>query len=145
MHEKAVRKSWFARHWFWVVPVGCLSVLALVAAFVGAILLVVFGAMRSSDAYGIAMERAEQSDEVVAALGEPIEAGWLVSGNIQVNGPSGDANLSVPLSGPSGEGTLYVVAEKKAGQWHFDTMEVEVVGAAARIDLLAVTSESPRE
>ena len=73
---------------------------------------------------------------VHADLGEPVKAGWLVSGNVNVNGPSGEANLSVPLSGPHGKGTLYLTAHKRAGRWEYEVLEVEVEGRQDRIDLL---------
>jgi hypothetical protein len=52
----------------------------------------------------------------------------LVLGNINISGPSGNANISlpVPVSGPGGKGTLYVVAKKTAGGRNFETSQVEV-------------------
>jgi len=82
------------------------------------------------------MSRAREHPAVVEAIGERIEAGWLVSGNIHVNGPSGEADLSVPLEGPRGSGTLYIGADKIAGEWVFERMEVEVAGKAERVNLL---------
>jgi hypothetical protein len=110
--------------------------LAMFAAFLASIFLVVFGAMRSSGAYQIAISRARESPEVVEALGEPVEAGWFISGNINVSGPSGDASLSIPVSGPRGAGTIYLVAEKIAGEWVFERLEVELEGSGERLDLL---------
>jgi Cytochrome oxidase complex assembly protein 1 len=37
---------------------------------------------------------------VIEALGSPIKEGFFVSGNTNVNGASGEANLSIPISGP---------------------------------------------
>jgi hypothetical protein len=61
----------------------------------------------------------------------------MLSGNININGPSGNANLAIPLSGPKASATLYVVAEKRAGKWEYSTMEVAPEGQGERIDLLA--------
>lgn len=130
------KPGWFARNWKWAVPVGCVGMLALFAAFLASIFLVVFGAMRSSDAYQIAMSRARENPDIVAALGEPIEAGWFISGNINVSGPSGEANLSIPVSGPRGAGTIYVVANKIAGEWIFERLELELEGTGERLNLL---------
>jgi len=138
------QRSWWNRNWKWVVPVGCLVLLLpllAITGFVGTILAIVFGSIKSSDAYEEALARARANPAVVAALGEPVEDGWLVGGNIQVNGPSGSADLSSSLHGPKGKGTLYVVATKSAGRWEYQTLEVEVDGSPERIDLLAGPAE----
>ena len=95
-----------------------------------------FGAMKSSDVYKEALARAKASPAVAEALGTPIKAGYFISGNIKVSGPSGDADLSIPISGPRGKGTIYVEARKSAGEWSFSLLEVKIAGTQERIDLL---------
>lgn len=141
MYQQQPRPSWWSRNWKWAVPVGCLGGLVI---FVSGIVLFVFlvysgvtAAIRSSDAYQEGMARAQAHPELKAALGEPMESGFWVSGNINVSGPSGNANLSIPISGPKGSGTLYVVGTRSAGRWQYSTMEVEVPGRPSRVNLLA--------
>ena len=129
-------KNWWGRNWKWFVPVGCLSIIVLFAGFVVLILTLVFGMMKSSDVYKVGVAEAQAHPVVQEVLGLPIETGLFVSGNINTSGPSGEANLSIPISGPRGEGTIYVVAEKSAGQWEFSTLVVEVTETRQRIDLL---------
>jgi hypothetical protein len=76
------------------VPLGCFSIAMLFVVFVGSIALIVFSAMKSSDIYKDALARAETHPAVIEALGSPVTEGFLVSGNTNVNGPSGEANLS---------------------------------------------------
>lgn len=128
--------SWWSRNWKWFVPTGCLGLLAALLAFVALILFIVFGSMKSSDAYREAYDRAKASPAVQQALGTPVEDGLWLAGNIQVSGPSGHADLSFPVSGPKGAGTVYVVAGKSAGRWTFSTLEVEVDATRERINLL---------
>ncbi len=128
-------KNWWGRNWKWFVPVGCLSMLLLFVGSVAAILTLTFGMMKSSDAYGMAMARAQASPQVRQALGEPFEAGYMVSGRVNVNGAAGDADMAIPLTGPKGSGTLYLVAEKSAGEWIFKKLVLEVDASGARIDL----------
>jgi len=130
-------RSWFARNALWVVPVGCIGLLGALAAFAGLVLTIVMGSIKSTDAYREAVDRAKSSPQVQAALGEPVKAGWLVSGKVSVSGPSGDADLSVPLSGPKGTGTLYVTARKRTGHWQYEVLEVGVEGRPQRIDLMS--------
>jgi hypothetical protein len=129
--------NWWQRNWKWVVPAGCGGCLTLAAAFTALLLLFVFSLIKRSDVYVEAIAEARSHPAVVQALGEPIEPGFWVSGSISTSGPSGTADFSAPLHGPTGRGTLYVVAEKQAGIWSYEVLEVEVDGRSDRIDLLA--------
>jgi hypothetical protein len=128
-------RNWFARNWKWAAPTGCLLLFVLVGAFVAAIFYFVFSLMKSNDAYQHALEAARHDPQVVASLGEPMKEGWFVSGNFEENGPSGSANLSIPLSGPKGGATIYVEAHKNAGLWTYNTLVVELDATHQRIDL----------
>jgi hypothetical protein len=114
--------------------------LVLLAGFIFVIIGVVFGAMKSSDAYKTALARAKADSRVVNALGSPITDGFLVSGKTNVSGSSGDADMTVPISGPKGKGTIYFVASKFAGEWTFSKLIVEVGDTGEKIDL---TESSP--
>jgi hypothetical protein len=130
------RPNWFSRNWKWVVPVGCFGVVLLGALFACAILSLVFGMMKQSDPYQAAIQRAAASPTVVQQLGNPVSPRWWVSGNIQLNGSSGTADLTIPLSGPRGKATVYVIGQKSAGRWTYSLMEVEVDGVESRVNLL---------
>lgn len=139
--SQAPRPGWWSRNWKWFLPMGCLTFVALVVGFVGLLIVVVFGAMRSSDVYKEAVRRAKSNAEVAEALGAPLKEGWFLLGKTNVNGPSGEADISIPISGPNGSGTIYAVAEKSAGQWNYTTLQVEVSGTGKRIDLLGEEPE----
>ncbi len=127
--------GWWARNWKWLVPVGCLGIVALGLIFIAAIVGVVFGAMKSSDAYREALQHARSSPEVQAALGTPIEAGWFLSGHINVENTTGDADITFPISGPKGKAKVHAVATKESGRWNYSTLVVQVEGGKT-IDLL---------
>jgi len=129
-------ENWWSRNWKWVLPVGCLGSLVVCVGFVVLLLVIIFAAIKGSDAYTEGLARARASAEVKNLLGEPIEPGWL-TGKIKVSGPSGSADLAIPLSGPKGSATLYVVATKAAGKWEYSTLEVAPEGGGARIKLSA--------
>ena len=130
------RPNWWTRNWKWFVPLGCLSMLVLFVAFVGSVALIVFSAMKSTDVYKEALAKATANPAVIEALGSPIKEGFLVSGNTNVNGASGEANLSIPISGPNGKGTIYVAANKSLGRWNYSGLIVEIAKTHQRIDLL---------
>lgn len=100
--------------------------LFLFVAFVGGILFFVFSLLRSNGAYQGALERARKSPEAIVALGEPMEDGYFMSGNISTSNDSGRASLSIPLSGPKGKGTLRVEAIMQVGVWKFSRLNLVV-------------------
>jgi hypothetical protein len=130
------RPNWWKRNWKWFVPLGCFTVTLLFVIFVGSTLVIVFSAMKSTDVYKDALSQARGNSAVIEALGTPIKDGFLVSGNTNVNGASGESNLAIPISGPKGKGTIYVSAKKSLGQWKYSGLVVEVGQTHERIDLL---------
>ena len=118
------------------MPLGCFSMAVLFVVFVAAVALIVFGAVKSTDVYKDALARAKTHPAVIEVLGSPITEGFLVSGNTNVNGASGEANLSIPIAGPKGNATLYVAARKSLGQWSYSGLVVEIAKTHQRIDLL---------
>ena len=124
------------------MPLGCLTVALLFLAFVGSILVIVFSAMKSTEVYREALARVRADPAVIEALGSPIKEGFLLSGNTNVNGASGESNLAIPISGPKGKGTIYVSAIKSLGQWNYLGLVVEVGQTHERIDLLQKSAPS---
>ncbi len=135
LHQKKSR-TWWQRNWKWFVPVACLGALALFAAFIILMITIVFGMVKSSDVYKDALATAQTHPAVVKALGSPIKAGIFVMGSINVSGPSGQADLAIPISGPNGKGTIYARASKSAGRWTFSRLVVEIKATKERIDLI---------
>ena len=128
-------KNWWGRNWKWFVPV-CVGSLVLFAGGIVLFAYAVLGMMKSSDAYKEAVAKARAHQSVQKSIGTPIEEGTFVSGNINISGSSGQANLSIPISGPNGNGTIFVVATRSAGLWKFSTLVVEIKETRERIDLL---------
>ena len=139
------KPNWWKRNWKWFVPLGCFTVALLFLVFVGSIFVIVFSAMKSTDVYKEALTRAKADPAVIEALGSPIKNGFLVSGNTNVNGASGESNLAIPISGPKRKATIYVSANKSLGQWNYSGLVVEVGQTHQRIDLLqkSAPSKSP--
>ena len=128
--------DWWSRNWKWFVPVVLLSAVVLVAGFVLAIMSFVSAMMKSSDAYKEALIKAKESPAVLYALGTPITEGYFTSGTIDVSGPSGNAELAIPIYGPRGEATIYVEARKSAGEWSYSALVVQIWATHQRINLL---------
>lgn len=136
-------KSWLSRNPGLAIGIGCSGLALLVCLFIGGILAIVTTAMRSSDAYQVAFGTASRHPAVIAELGAPVKAGWFTSGQVNVAGAAGHANLSIPISGPRAAGTISAVADKVAGKWTFSTLSVTVDGRPATIDLLPALPAAP--
>jgi hypothetical protein len=130
-----VQRSWWGRNWIWVVPLGCLTPIVLCGGFIGVVGVTVFGVLKSSDPYKHAVAAAQANGEVKTLLGEPISEGMLPSGNINLDGSGGRADLSIPISGPKGSATIHVAGTKESGRWNYSRLEVVPSGNGKPIDL----------
>ena len=129
-------KNWWSRNWKWFLPVAIVAPILACGGFVTLLCVFVFGLMKSTGAYEEAVAAARAEPAVVAALGTPIEEGFLVTGNVEIEGSSGYADLAIPISGPRASGTIFVEAEKSGGQWYFSTLEVAIGEGDESINLL---------
>ena len=110
---------------------GCFSTLMgliVIGGFVGGIFYLIFSNFTSSPVYIEAVKAARADPHVLQALGEPIQPGWFVTGSIEEQGLSGDANLVIPIAGSRKSGTLYAAAREGNGVWQFYTLAVRVDG-----------------
>jgi Cytochrome oxidase complex assembly protein 1 len=115
--------------------IGCGTIIILGGIFVAAIVLIVFGAIKSTDAYRGARARVESDPRVIEALGSPVEAGWWMSGNVRVENRRGSADFSFPVHGPKGRADVHVVATKEADRWNYSELTVTPANGPP-IDLL---------
>jgi hypothetical protein len=129
------RRGWWSRHWKWAVPGGCLLVVVLLFGGCVALVAGLFGAMKNTGAYTIALERLRADDAAVAALGRPIDTGWAISGHFNDRGDAGEATYAVPVHGPRGHGRLHVDAVKRKGRWSFRVLELVPESDAPAVDL----------
>jgi Cytochrome oxidase complex assembly protein 1 len=109
------------------------------------IMVVVFGAIKSSDAYKGALGRAKADSRVTEAIGKPIKEGWYVGGKTEVSGGSGTSDLTIPIQGPNGKATIYAVATKFAGEWKYSKLVVKIDGTGEVIDLTGKETEPDDE
>jgi hypothetical protein len=133
-------KNWLERNWKWLVPVLLVVMFLGILLFAGGIFFGVTKVMKSSEPYRVAFERASSDPRVIAVIGEPIRKSWYMTGQININGPSGHASLAFPVRGPRGKATVYVEAIRRMGEWDIRSITVEFRDSNRRLDLL--TGES---
>ena len=114
---------------------GCLVVILACGGIIGLGVIGAFAAIKSSEPYSESLRRAQASAELIEELGEPIESGFLVQGNIHLNNNDGNADLNYTVSGPKGTATVNVVGSKKDGVWSYSEMNATPSDGSALIDL----------
>lgn len=132
---EAPAASWRQRHRKWFLFAVAVAVVLVFSGLVALLLHIIVESIKSSDAYVGALERVRTAPAVTAALGTPLEEGYFVRGTIHVSGPTGLAELAIPVAGPKGRAMIYVEATRRQGEWHFDHLIVAVERTRARIDL----------
>lgn len=133
---EVVQDSWWQRNWKWFVPVGCFGFLMLALAGFAMLFALIMGGMRNAEVTQLAISMANEHAELVAAIGEPIEPRGFISGSINTSGPSGEADLAIPVVGPRGRATLYGEATRRQGQWSYQVLVAELEDDGPRLDLI---------
>lgn len=134
-----VNRSWLDRHARWKIPLGCLIAILLLCGFVAVLLTVLDVSFRNSIVYQQALARAGRSPEVVNRIGEPLKAGRIFQGQINVSGSTGNANMNIPVTGPRGKATIVLDARKVEGAWIFRTLCVRFDDQSGTVNLLEAT------
>jgi hypothetical protein len=126
-NELIEHPSWWKRNWKWALPVGgCLTLIVLFIALIGAGIFGVSKMFTGSEPYTYALEQVQSNEQVIELLGEPIETNGIMQGSINFSNNEGNANISIPIKGPNGEGKIYVVGEKRNDTWTYSELEVRI-------------------
>jgi hypothetical protein len=136
-----LKKSWLDRHARWKIPLGCLTLILLLAGFVGSIFTVISYSFHNSYVFQEAIARAERNRQVTDRIGTPLRSAWLPEGRIAVSGATGTAQMAIPITGPRGKATIHLDARKVAGEWQFLTLQVEFENSTF-VNLLASQIET---
>lgn len=109
------------RNWAIAGAICWLALPLLIAGLVFGIM----GSLTSSGAYRLSLAKAAEDKAVIAIFGEPIDAGWLTTGKVQISGSKGRADLSIPISGPKCSGDVISRSEKLNGEWVIHLLAVK--------------------
>jgi hypothetical protein len=116
------------------IAITLASAMALMIAIVAAFAVAVYAIhVRMCPAIAEAMALAQKSAEAGAALGEPIRAGWFVTGAVRNDRRAGFALLTIPVQGSRGRGKLNVVANRVGERWNLESVALRMNGQ--RMDL----------
>lgn len=118
---------------------GCLGLIALGIAGVVGFVFVVLGAIKQTDAYKIALSKAQNSPALQAAIGTPIKENFFSPmGSASTNNGAGEANIILTLEGTNGRAAVVTATASKpaGGEWQFSVLNAKVAPSGPDIDLL---------
>ena len=144
LHPEPLTRGWMERHPLWKIPLGCLTLVLLMAALGAFTIAIISISFRASDVYKEAMSQAAGNLQVREQIGEPIKSGWFIFGALNYSGASGHANFAIPISGSRGKGRIRLIAYKN-GVWRFTCLQVYVEGRQQPIDLLSIQPTPERD
>ena len=107
-----------------------------VLLFVILVFVIAFKVLKSSWAYKNALEIVQKNTLVIGTIGQPIRQKGVVAGSVNINGSSGTANITIPISGATGKGKLYVHATKKNEKWEMASLVFKDVISSEEIQLV---------
>ncbi len=125
MHPPPIPKKkgdWFSRNWKWFIPLCVIGGGVLLLSSIAVVIGLVMKIIKSSEPYQESMALVRNNNAIIQLIGEPIDEGLFVKGNIQTGGTTGSADLAIPIHGPKGEGHVYVYAVKREGIWEYEVL-----------------------
>ena len=120
------RRGWLSRNWLWFIPLTLLLAVLLCGGCCGGILVTVFGAMKTSAPYQMALKQVQNDPQVIEKLGQPIKDGWIPSGEVNISNGSGDARLDFNVTGPKGTAHVHTEARRSNGVWTTTVLDVTI-------------------
>jgi hypothetical protein len=139
IHPQPLTRSWIERHPLWKIPLGLLTLVFLMCTIGAVTIVIISSSFRASDVYKQALSRAAGNLQVREQIGEPIQPGWFIFGELKYSGTGGHANFMIPISGPRGRARIQVVAYK-SGTWRFTYLQVFFAGKQPPVDLLLIAA-----
>jgi hypothetical protein len=97
---------------------------------------ITFSSMSNMEIVDDTMSIINSNYIATSKLGTPIEKGLFISGSISISGPSGSADLAIPLEGPKGKGMVYLKSTKDMGSWNIDRLVLKIEDTEEIIELV---------
>jgi len=112
-----------------------------VTLFVCLLLGIIEYSFHHSDIYNYSLATVKENKRVIHRVGTPITPKYFISGSINIQNDTGDANLEYVVFGPKGELTIHAIGKRKISIWQFTKLTAEG-DDVLEFDLLAPKVES---
>lgn len=91
--------------------------------------------LRGDHVFKVSLHLIQKDQEITAAIGQPIQTGFVFSGDVHTKGSTGEAKISYPIKGPRGSGQAEVEASQSAGEWKFTRIRVHLKKSKQTIEV----------
>ncbi|HSI62478.1 MAG TPA: cytochrome c oxidase assembly factor Coa1 family protein, partial [Candidatus Saccharimonadia bacterium] len=114
-----------SKKWWFLGCGGCLGIILLGFLVIGGIFYTAMTAIKKTDAYAEAAQRAKNSPALQEAIGTPMEEQFWSTGAVAINNGASTADFIIPINGPKGTAVVTVKAAKAAGatNWEYSVLE----------------------
>jgi len=108
-----------------IAAIGCVVIVVLCIIAGVVIGLGVLTVIKKTDVYKQARDKACNDPRVIAALGEPVNPGFLVTGNVSADTTSGGvAHIHFPIKGSKGSAKVDADATYDGSRWNYQKLLV---------------------
>ena len=115
--------------WIIIILSVLLGLFLLIAGCCTLLYVGVKKAMKSSDVYMMAVQRAQASPCAISKLGQPIAPQGMPQGSVNEANGSGTADLTIPVKGSTGTGSLHAIAARENSVWTLTSLTLSASGA----------------
>jgi len=143
--DRSAQNQWILQTF--LIGCGCVGLPFVLIVFgalgVGNTLLRLYRSTGSYQVYQLASETVETDPEVMAALGEPVEAGWASrTQETYETSESGQVCMRFSVAGGDRSGSAYVEANNRAGAWQLHQLVVSVNGETELVVVIPLDAEA---
>jgi len=131
MNTLIQQKTWWQRHWKWLVPVSGVVVIAIVLFVSSGMDVVtkhVAQAYADTALYNDALKKVKADERVIAVLGDiaPIDKLAILEGQVEYSNNDKMVTTSVRIVGTKGKAKLDIAAHRVNEQWKYTKINIRI-------------------
>ena len=137
MHQYSHHKYELQRHWKWLLPflvisLGVIFVLSPIGNATQD-----FGSLYlNPSVYEGALAHVNQNKKAIELFGKPIEAKFLLEGEVNFSDNGEVVDMVIPIKGPKSKGRMDVEARKVGNIWEYQLIHVRIKNPPEKISIL---------
>lgn len=144
-NELLEQKSWWKRHWKWLVSVFVLLFLCSVLFFtsgMGSVTTDLAQAYAQPQLYENALEKVRSNEKVKKLLGEiePIDQLAILEGAVHFSDNNKTVNSSIRVIGSKGKAIMDLVAAKPDTTWIYKELSIRIKKPASKKQKISIIS-----
>jgi len=125
------QKTWWQRHWKWLVPVSGVMVIVMVLFFssgMDEMTKDVAQAYADTALYKDALDKAKADERVIAVLGDiaPIDKLAILEGQVEYTNDDKTVTTSVRIVGTKGKAKLDIAAHRVNEHWKYTKINIRI-------------------